>query len=291
MKPETKDNYIQRINKVVGYLNQHVEATPSVQDLADIAAISPFHFHRVYRAITGETPSGTIRRLRLARAAAMLKETAKPITEIAFDVGYESSQGFSKAFHEATGNSASDLRNEPKKLATVIRTLSSPPKAPKAKNEIEVKLISIKPFRVIAYRHVGRHENLFKAFRGLFDWAEKNDALANFNGIYGIPLDDPRSVDPEQCRFDCAFDLGPDVSPAKGFKELTLGGDGHAVIRHVGPYEGLEEKYDYLFGPWLSDSGFALRDAPLFNHYINDPDTAPAEEWQTDIHVPVEKTS
>jgi len=101
MKPETKDNYVQRINMVVSYLNQHAEATPSLQDLADIAAISRFHFHRVYRALTGETPSGTIRRLRLARAAAMLKETAKPVTEIAFDVGYESSQSFSKAFREA----------------------------------------------------------------------------------------------------------------------------------------------------------------------------------------------
>ena len=120
MKPETKHNYIQRINRVVSYLNQQGAATPSLQDLADIAAISPFHFHRVYRAITGETPSGTIRRLRLARAAAMLKETAKSITEIAFDVGYESSQSFSKAFREATGRSASDLRNEPKKLTTAF---------------------------------------------------------------------------------------------------------------------------------------------------------------------------
>ena len=288
MKPETKDNYIQRINRVVGYLNQQVEATPSLQHLADIAAISPFHFHRVYRAITSETPSGTIRRLRLARAAAMLKETAKPVTEIAFDVGYESSQSFSKAFREATGHSASDLRNKPKKLATVVRTLSSPPSAPKAKTEIEVKLVSVEPFRVIACRHVGRHEKLFKVYRGLFDWAEKNGALTNFNGIYGVPLDDPRSMDPEQCRFDCAFDLGPDVLPAKGFRELTLGGEGFAVIRHVGPYEGLEDKYDYLFG--LANSRFELRDAPLFNHYLNDPDTAPPEEWQTDIHVPVEKT-
>jgi len=98
-------------------------------------------------------------------------------------------------------------------------------------------------------------------------------------------------MDPEQCRFDCAFDLGPDVSPAEGFTELTLGGEDYAVIHHVGPYEGLEEKYDYLFGPWLAKSRIALRDAPLFNHYLNDPDTVPPEEWQTDIHVPVEQTS
>ena len=92
MKPKTQDTYVRRIDQVVGYLNKQVESSHTLKELADIAGISPFHFHRVYRAITGETPSGTIRRLRLARAAVMLNETQKSITEIAFDVGYESSQ-------------------------------------------------------------------------------------------------------------------------------------------------------------------------------------------------------
>ena len=47
MKPSTQKSYFDRIDRVVGYINQQVEATPSLAELADIAAISPFHFHRV----------------------------------------------------------------------------------------------------------------------------------------------------------------------------------------------------------------------------------------------------
>jgi AraC family transcriptional regulator len=72
-----KDTYTDRI---VEYLNEQVKLTPSLQDLAEVARISPFHFHRVYRAVTGETPSGTLRRLRIARALIMLRDTEKPIT-------------------------------------------------------------------------------------------------------------------------------------------------------------------------------------------------------------------
>ncbi len=289
MKASTKSSYIQRIDRVVGYLNEKIEATPSLRDLADIAAISPYHFHRVYRAITGETPSGTVRRLRLARAAAMLKDTSKPVSEIAFDVGFETSQSFAKAFHGATGFSASDLRDDPEKLAATLKTLSNPPASPGSDKELDVKLVSTDPFRVIAQRHVGPHDKLYTAYRSLYDWAEKAGALENFKGIYGVPLDDPRSTQSEECRFDCAFDLGSEVQPGEGLKELILEGGAYAVIRHLGHYDGLDEKYDYLYGVWLPASGFALRKAPVFNHYLNDPDSAPSEEWETDIYLPVEE--
>ena len=288
MKPKTKDSYIERIHRVVGYLNQRAEATPTLQDLADIAGISPFHFHRVYRAITGETPAGTLRRLRLARATVMLKEPQKPITEIAFDVGYESSQAFSKAFREVTGFSASGLRQEPQKLEAVIRDLSSPPEQSATKT-LEVKLVSVEPFKVIASRHVGPAKGVFKVYGDLLRWAEETDRGKAFRGIYGIPTDDPRGVPEEECRFDCCFNFGPTVQPDETHRAVFLGGGLYAVTRHLGPYEGLEGKYDFLYGPWLSSSGYALRENPSYNHYQADPDTLPPEKWETDIYVPIEK--
>ena len=278
---------IQRIDRVVDFLNEQVESTHSLQDLAEIAGISPYHFHRVYRAITGETPSGTVRRLRLARAAVMLKDTQKPVTEIAFDVGYESSQAFSKALRAMTGCSASELRQQPGKLDTAIRNLSSPPQQASG-TQLEVKVLAIEPFKVIAARHVGPNEGQFKTFGTLFHWAEQRGLANGLNGIYGIPIDDIRGIPESECRFDCCFDLGPDVRPDNGYREALLGGGLYAVTRHVGPYEGLEEKYDLLFGAWLTSSGYALRGAPFYNRYLADPDTMPAEQWETDLYLPIE---
>ena len=66
MKSSTQKSHYERIERVVDFLSDQVDNNPTLEALADVAAISPFHFHRVYRAVTGETPSATLRRLRLA---------------------------------------------------------------------------------------------------------------------------------------------------------------------------------------------------------------------------------
>jgi AraC family transcriptional regulator len=281
------DKYFDRINRIVEYLNQQVESTHSLQELADVARISPFHFNRVYRAVTGETPFGTLRRLRFARAANMLRDSEKPITEIAFDVGYESSQTFSRAFRQLAGCSATEARADQGKLQSLIEELSGNPARP-ADSKIEVRLVSVEPFKVIASRHVGPPEGLFAAFGELFDWAEKNELLGDYRGIYGIPIDDPRDESDAGPRFDCCFDFGPAVEPAGQFDQALLGGGLYAVTRHIGPYEGLNEKYDALYGAWLEASAHTLRNSPSYNHYLADPGTVPEHEWETDIYLPVE---
>lgn len=278
-------NYAERIDRIVRFLNEQVESTPSLQDLADVAEISPYHFHRIYRAVTGETPAGTLRRLRMARAIAMLRDTSKPVTEIAFDIGYESSQAFSKALRQMTGSSASELRRDRSKLDALAQTMAGAPQRPK-RSELEVRLVSVEPFRVIAARHVGRPEGLFAAFGALFEWGEKSGFLQDYRGIYGIPVDDPR--DEEDARFDCCFDFGPNAKPENPYTETFLGGGLYAVTRHTGPYDGLDEKYDGLYGSWLPSSQHGLRDSRAYNHYLVDPGSVPPEEWQTDIYIPVE---
>ena len=289
MKPSTQQSNYERIERVVGFLNEQVENNPSLEALADIADISPFHFHRVYRAITGETPSATVRRLRLVKACHLLKGSSKTITEIAFEVGYDSSQSFAKAFRSATGHSASSIRNNKQGLDSLLDQLSNSTQAETGDDKnISVRVVSVEPFEVVASRHIGEHKGLFAAYGELFTWAQENGLVEQFRGIYGIPIDDPRDT-PEDSRFDCCFDFGPNAETGDRYLKENLGGGLFAVARHLGPYDGLEEKYDYLFGPWLNQSGYRLREQAFFNHYVQDPDTVPPEEWETDIYVPIEK--
>src|SRR5947209_2869121 len=71
--------------------------------LASRACMSRFHFQRVFRKAVGETPAALRRRLLLERAAYILETTRQDVTEIAFDAGYESLEGFSRAFRRAYG--------------------------------------------------------------------------------------------------------------------------------------------------------------------------------------------
>lgn len=290
MKQSTETSYLKRIDKVIDFLSDQVDANPSLEALADVAAISPFHFHRVYRAMTGETPSATLRRLRLARACFLMKDTAKTITEIAFEVGYDSSQAFAKAFRAVVGKSPREVRKNSDVMKKVLKDLSGAPRGPKVSPaNIEVKMVSLEPITVIAARHNGPHKGLFRAYGDFFAFAEKQGWVESFRGIYGVPIDDPRDVPEAECRFDCCFQFGPEVRGKGPYKARTLGAGDYAVVRHLGHYDGLDEKYDFLYGPWLLETGYILRDAPVFNHYIQDPDSCPPEQWETDIYLPVMK--
>ena len=78
MKPETLNHYGQRLEPVLRWLASHPDADPDLYRLADLACLSPYHFHRVYRALMGETVNATVQRIRMHRAAVALGRSRLP---------------------------------------------------------------------------------------------------------------------------------------------------------------------------------------------------------------------
>ncbi|MCG8687110.1 MAG: AraC family transcriptional regulator, partial [Desulfobacterales bacterium] len=106
-----REEYIARINRVVDHIERHMDHELSLEVLANVACFSPFHFHRVFRAIIGETLNQFINRVRLQKAASQLvSDPKKSITEIAFDTGFSSSATFARSFKKYFGMSASHYR-------------------------------------------------------------------------------------------------------------------------------------------------------------------------------------
>jgi AraC family transcriptional regulator len=81
------------------------------------------------------------------------------------------------------GCSATDARANQQKLESLLDKLSGTP-GPQSGRKLEVRLVSIDPFKVIASRHVGPPDGLFKAFGDLFNWAEKTGLLEDYRGIH-----------------------------------------------------------------------------------------------------------
>jgi AraC-like DNA-binding protein len=81
-----------------------------VPALARVAHVSPAHFSRQFRATFGETPHRYLQRRRLERAMELLRETERPVTEICFDVGFNSLGTFSRLFRDVVGESPSSYR-------------------------------------------------------------------------------------------------------------------------------------------------------------------------------------
>ena len=106
-----RQEYFSRINRVLDYIEHNLDQELSLEILAGVASFSRFHFHRLFRALVGETLNSFIQRNRIEKAAAQLLDNPKKsITEIAFDCGFSGSAPFARAFKEAFHMSASQWR-------------------------------------------------------------------------------------------------------------------------------------------------------------------------------------
>ena len=99
-----------RIRLAVELMQAHMHRDLALEEIASAAHLSPFHFARLFKKLTGATPHAYLASLRAARAQALLAETDLPITEVGARVGYMSSSHFARAFRLATGISPSAYR-------------------------------------------------------------------------------------------------------------------------------------------------------------------------------------
>ncbi len=110
MKAATSNACRARIDRVLTHLADHLDADLSVAELARIAHFSPYHFHRMFRAMTGESVAALVRRLRLETAGRALREHDGSVTDVALAAGYGSPEAFTRAFQQAFGAAPSDYR-------------------------------------------------------------------------------------------------------------------------------------------------------------------------------------
>jgi AraC-like DNA-binding protein len=101
------------------YLAAHFDQPVCLEDAARAAALSPFHYHRQFARIFGETPHEFLTRQRITRAKRLLAKDQLPVTEVCFAVGYESLGSFSTRFRALVGYSPSQFRRSMRSLFTV----------------------------------------------------------------------------------------------------------------------------------------------------------------------------
>ncbi len=280
MRPDNRARYADRIDRVLA----HIESTgdPDALDLdrlAGIAALSPFHFHRVFRLMTGETPAETLRRVRLALTLPELADDSASITRAAGAAGYASSQSYARAVRATTGGTASQLRRDPALMQRLLK-----PATPDG-TAMPVEIVSTDPLRLLAIRNVGAYAELNQTYEALFGQVFETTPMDVLRGIWGVWHQDPRFAEPDVLEFDCAIDVG-DLPAPEGIEVLDIAGGRHARLRHVGDYDSLHESIDRLYAHIL-EAGEELGDRPLFVNYVDDPESRPPEDWRSDIYLPL----
>ena len=87
------------VQRMQDYIETHLETEITLSDLARVSLFSPWHSYRLFRACLGMTPAEYVRRLRLSRSAVRLKQENCRIIDVAFELGFGSVDGYTRAFH------------------------------------------------------------------------------------------------------------------------------------------------------------------------------------------------
>ncbi|HEY3782998.1 MAG TPA: DUF899 family protein [Fimbriimonadaceae bacterium] len=99
----TEEEYVAAISDVLAYVQEHLDDELTPRQLAQVACFSEHHFHRIFRAVVGESVMDHVRRLRLERAAFQLKTSRNTIGSIALDAGYNAQEAFTRIFQTYFG--------------------------------------------------------------------------------------------------------------------------------------------------------------------------------------------
>jgi AraC family transcriptional regulator len=271
------DRWRRRFERAASLLSGRLDDPPSLAELASAAAVSPFHFHRIWRALTRETVGQTILRLRMEASQELLRVKDASVTETATAIGFGTPQSFARAFRRHTGRTPSEHRNSQSSVAK------------KDAADMKVAVDRRGEIMVVVLRREGKaYTDLNATFGEVWSWAEATDTLQHLQGIYGIPLDDPASVPVDELRYDAGLALGVTSAP-EPFRVLRLPAGEFACLRHFGSYDGLEAATQYVVSEWLLSSGREPADFPVFHKFINDPDQTPVDELITDILLPLKE--
>jgi len=308
--------YLGRINRVVDHIERNLHRSLRLEELAEVAHFSPYHFHRIFGAMIGETLSRFIQRLRIERAAAMLvTNPGHSITEIAIDCGFSSSATFARAFKDAFGMSGTqwrehgnrkncqDHRKIRKRLDKLRKAegvsdcyLDPRTNVPTWRIEMPSSLattIQVKhcPDHRVAYiRHVGPYGQAAvvpRLFSTLREWAIPRGLLDAQTRFLLVAHDNPTITDEDKLRLSVCLTVPADTKPEGEVSMMTIPGGTFAVGRFEIPPERIADAWNVVMGEWMPGSGFQPDDRLCYEEALNDPRQHPEGKIILDICVPV----
>ncbi len=284
--PEDSANraqYHQRMQRVVDHINANLDAPLDLDTLAEVACLSRFHWHRVYRSLTGETIHATVKRLKLNRASQQLKSSAS-LGEIARDAGYQSETAFGRAFKAQMGHSPAEFRASPD-TAPYPSLLKLESFATRLQTEDLPAQIRTLPARRLAALHQIGPYNGSTVFAKLLRAAQAQGMPCQ--PVFGLSYDDPALVPPEILRSTAGVEIDPMTTPKPPLEALDIPASRNAIFAYRGANERLGLAYDWIFGVWLPASGETPANQPALNIYHNSPQTTAPEDLRTDICIPL----
>lgn len=289
-------DYLERVNRAIDHITRNLAEPLKLAEVARVACFSPFHFHRIFRAVVGETLHDFVKRVRLERALHLIAHGGRPaLTDVALTCGFGSSSDFSRSFRNHFGVSPRAFDHEALRDArreAMTRALPGGQRLtrlPEGANPdgFCVRLREL-PARRVAYLRVFRPyggTDVLAAAARLVAWARARDLAGG--AWLGYQWDDPEIVPLDLCRYDVGLEvpesarLDGDVGEAR-FPAMTV-----AELDLAGPIDLELRALDYLYTTWLPRSGLVPAHQPVFEAWAGEPFASGTDHFELRLQLPV----
>ena len=303
MEKEIQDDYINRINKALQFVDQNLDTDLSLEIISEVACYSPYHFHRIFKAITNESLNAYISRRRIEKAASVLMHQKEvSITALSMQYGFNSNSSFTRTFKKFYGVNPSEFRKQnPGRFSKISQLESKNGQEPlnfekyicninNLKNWIKMKAkIEIKemPALTLAYVTSIGHQGIAEAYDTLVKWAKPNRLLES-SGVQLLTIyhDSFKITTPEKVRMSACIVISEPIK-VTGAVGLTTLEKGRFI---VGSFEIKAEEFEKSWSSlfiWMGENGYTKAEREPFEIYHNDYRTHPENKFILDLYIPV----
>jgi AraC family transcriptional regulator len=266
-----------RIHRVVDFIDENLDTELSLEHLAEIACISPYHFHRLYSRMVGQSPADTVRHLRLMRATSEIRVEGMSVTQAALTAGYGSPQAFARAYRREFGHSPTEMRVMGSMNATQRQAFD------------EFTIVNRPPLEMEALMYDGQ--------RGQADVLAIDAQV--YSQLLGTGHREIMSVyfgdlmTPASQRFRCALcfclERRDRMPPGLNLERLQIAGGNYACVEQRGVLLDLAPQWQRFVGQILPSFGWVARPGPILRLLVSDRAITPPSQRLSYLYVPVER--
>ncbi len=295
-------DYTERINRAIDYVKRNLSEPLKLDDVARVAHFSPHHFHRIFRALVGETLHSFVKRSRLERALFVISNHPESsLTEIALACGFASSSDFSRSFRAHFGvpprlfdvqHYRQSRREDMQSAAAGLGNSDRLARLPRGENPdgFEVALRDL-PARRVAYLRVSdpyRGDGVAMTAEKLLDWA-KQRGHENEQWL-GYQWEIPEITELSKCHYDLGIVVPPSAD-VTGISVTTFAAMKVAEVEIAGTVDLELRALDWLYTTWLPTSGFVPDHHPGFEVFNGLPFEHGSEHFELRIHLAVREAT
>lgn len=303
--------YISRINRVMEYVDKHYNKQVHLNELAQVANFSPFHFHRIFTTLTGETPGDFFLRVKTEKAAQKLKDSRNmTISDIAFDCGFSSMSFFARTFKKHFGMSATQYRKIGFPLVVkngVYYSKNGQPLSKKNQNhvphnnefcienlkhliimETTVIVKEMPEMQVIYCRHTGQFNQIGLAYDKLMQFAGPRGLIKPDSHTITVYHDDPSVTEIEKVRQSACLVVENEVKTEGEIGQMTIPKGKYAIGHFEIKVSEFEEAWNTMC-VWFTQSGYEPGEGNSYEYYYCDPENHPENKFVLDICIPVKR--